>query len=196
MRKKAILIIHGIGSQRPQSTLKDFVKNYADLNSTIYSNPDRISNSYETRRMLIDGIDIDFFEYYWANLMEYPSGLEIFKWVIGLFWKKPSERVKVLKIKILAFILFIVSLIFYVWFKIKCFQILPAIALTLLSLIVLYFIFAFLMKLFSASIAETIGDAVKYLTPSPINISTRYNIRKNGIDFLKKLHEAKEIDGS
>lgn len=44
--------------------------------------------------------------------------------------------------------------------------------------------------------AQTIGDAVKYLTPSPQNIDSRYKIRQKGVNLLKKLHEKKDRDGN
>jgi hypothetical protein len=39
-----------------------------------------------------------------------------------------------------------------------------------------------------------IGDAARYLNPEPENISVRHDIRQEGINLLKKLHESKLYD--
>ena len=57
-------------------------------------------------------------------------------------------------------------------------------------------VYTFLSTAFLAWLQKTligsIGDAARYLTPDPNNISERQNIRKNGIELLKKLHEPDE----
>ncbi|MBK6979880.1 MAG: hypothetical protein IPH28_24595 [Cytophagaceae bacterium] len=60
MSKTAVVIIHGMGAQRPQETLKDFVENIAEKEDTIFSNPDLIAENFETRRLTLDKRHTDF----------------------------------------------------------------------------------------------------------------------------------------
>ncbi|MCA0362495.1 MAG: hypothetical protein LCH67_00485 [Bacteroidetes bacterium] len=195
MSKTAVVIIHGMGAQRPQETLKDFVKNIAEEEDTIFSNPDRIAENFETRRLTIDKRHTDFFEYYWANLVKLPKTIEIVKWVVGIFFKKPSKRIKVLRIKIFFLLGAIATAIYACWYCFHTHEPISAAILTALSLIGLFIVVRSVLNLFFISIADSIGDVVKYLTPSPQNISARFEIRKKGIDFLRKLHEAERSPG-
>ena len=175
--------------------MKDFVKNIAEKEDTIFSNPDLIAENFETRRLTLDKRHTDFFEYYWANLMKLPNTLEIFKWVLGIFFKKPSHRIKVLRLKIFILLGAIVSGIFSCLYYFHTQEPISAAILTLLALIGLFVLLRGILNLFFVSIADSVGDVVKYLTPSPQNISARFEIRKNGIDFLRKLHEAEGSPG-
>ena len=65
--KQAVLVIHGIGEQRPMSTLRGFVDavwtidstlREENVKSTVWSKPDTISGSYELRRDF-DPLDAD-----------------------------------------------------------------------------------------------------------------------------------------
>jgi hypothetical protein len=73
--RQAIVIIHGIGEQRPLGTLKSFVRSFRK-ERTFYSKPERMTASFEARRIKLrevgdgqDWIETDFYEYYWAHLM-------------------------------------------------------------------------------------------------------------------------------
>ncbi len=81
--RQAVLVIHGMGEQRPLETLDGFVgavvSQFAEGNRAYYSHPDRASGSFEARRYIIPPIydedDPDFrpqtelFEYHWSHLM-------------------------------------------------------------------------------------------------------------------------------
>ena len=78
--RQAVVLIHGIGEQRPMETLRGFVDAFLDQDS-YHSTPDTISDSYELRRIKLrwvnasasdagvnpDWPDTDFYEYYWAH---------------------------------------------------------------------------------------------------------------------------------
>lgn len=50
MKRQAVVIIHGIGEQRPLGTLKSFVRSFRP-ERTFYSKPERLTASFEARRM-------------------------------------------------------------------------------------------------------------------------------------------------
>lgn len=81
--RQAVVMIHGMGEQRPLETLNEFLgvglKPAADGQRHFYSRPDRVTDSYEARRYLAprserDGVELhaqtEFFEYHWAHLMQ------------------------------------------------------------------------------------------------------------------------------
>lgn len=86
--RQAVVLVHGIGEQRPMSTLRSFVDAFLEW-GTYHSKPDKISNSYEMRRIKLRRVikegegkdgegteavnaqwrETDFYEYYWAHQM-------------------------------------------------------------------------------------------------------------------------------
>ena len=80
MAKQAVLLIHGIGEQRPMDNLRDFVTTvWASDNKVhhrfakprVFSKPDEISGSFELRRLTTtsdrNGVLTDFYEFYWGT---------------------------------------------------------------------------------------------------------------------------------
>ena len=74
--KQAVLLIHGIGDQRPMSTLRSFVEavlnDNKDQEAIFLNKPQQISDLYELRRYTIEKRGIPkthFYEFYWAHLM-------------------------------------------------------------------------------------------------------------------------------
>ena len=80
--RQAVVIIHGMGEQKPMSTLRGFVDTLVkhEANEQIksgeietyeknyWSKPDKMSESFELRRLVLAGKNkrptTDFFEYY------------------------------------------------------------------------------------------------------------------------------------
>ena len=87
--RQAVVIIHGIGEQRPMDTLWGFVSGVWSKRLA-HSKPDRISPTLELRRLSVPSVSAewrpgqpvstDFYELYWAHLMS------------GTSWK-PRDRV-------------------------------------------------------------------------------------------------------
>jgi hypothetical protein len=81
--KRAVVVIHGIGSQTPLDTLRGLVEavwhqdqsltpNWATQQSWV--KPEDLSEGFELRRITTSrdkfGLRTDFFEFYWAHQME------------------------------------------------------------------------------------------------------------------------------
>lgn len=100
-RKTAIIMIHGIGEQRPMDTLRSFAD--AVLSTTpppagkpsYWSKPDMISGSFELRRLnaytATRQPSIDFYEFYWAHLMEGTSIGHAVEWLNNLLLRWPGQ---------------------------------------------------------------------------------------------------------
>ena len=119
IKRQAVVIIHGIGEQRPMDTLRGFVnalfhkENQDDDENKgrpYHSKPDTISDSYELRRIKLrkfkdpkTGISInedwkyktDFFEYYWAHHMSGTEWGHVWAWIRRILcrsWKDLTEK--------------------------------------------------------------------------------------------------------
>lgn len=199
MRKKqAVVIIHGIGNQYPLETAKEFVENILGKDDLMYSSPDKIADFYETRRLSISKKNVDFYEYYWANLMSEPSTGDLYSWIFKLlFGKTPSERVKNLVHRLRFWIIFILITVIYIstYFWGSFNEFLSNFLKTAVAAIVSFVIVRLLIPRINSTVSKTAGDAVKYLTPSPQNISARFEIRNKGINLIRKLHEQTTENG-
>lgn len=198
-QKQAVVIIHGIGNQFPMDTAREFVENIKDDEDILYSSPDREANFFETRRLSLSNKKTDFFEFYWANLVTEPSSSALVEWLrVLLFVRKPSARARtlVIKVRIFAFallVLFTAILASDIYKSSKDgFSAWNTGVFTILTFLTSRFI----LPRINIKVAETVGDAVRYLTPSPQNIDSRYKIRQKGVDLLKKLHEKKDKKGN
>lgn len=65
----AVVLLHGIGEQRPMGTLRGFVKGV--FGESVRSRPDRLSALFEVRRLDVksDEFNVDCYELYWAHHM-------------------------------------------------------------------------------------------------------------------------------
>lgn len=104
--RQAVVIIHGIGEQRPMETLRAFVAgalglvDKEELNKFVFSKPDRIDGTLELRRLSVStkgnvkesplekGCETDFYELYWQHLMQDTSWLSVRGWVFDLVFRR------------------------------------------------------------------------------------------------------------
>ena len=100
--KQAVILIHGIGEQRPMDTLRGFVRTVWETDKAIhhphaelgtFSKPDEISESFELRRLTTTknkkNIRTDFYEYYWAHLMEGNKISHVALWLKRIVFRMP-----------------------------------------------------------------------------------------------------------
>ena len=112
--KQAVVIIHGIGEQRPMDTIKGFVravwehdnvltKNGLPNEAEVWSKPDFRTGSLELRRITTResiptskypiGVRSDFYELYWADLSGGSTWNPIQNWIAKLLFRNPFSRV-------------------------------------------------------------------------------------------------------
>lgn len=114
--KIAVVVIHGMGEQRPMQTLRGFVEtvwqrdaslftglsgNYDHKPWDIWSKPDTMSGSAELRRITTARARVpggppgakqqrtDFFELHWADLTADTSWGDFLAWFRTLLWRRP-----------------------------------------------------------------------------------------------------------
>lgn len=200
-KRQAVIIIHGMGEQRPMDTLRSFVegiKSYlekhdeSEKNTVVRSKPDGISEIYETRRLSLSASRnrpiTDFYEFYWAHNMRDNKFADISSWLLRLIFSKtkniPKRLIPVWWVVWLILMVITASAILILLFvgvdKIKSF---------LSALVILPTIFSMIVLFVKSSFLNSVGDAGRYFTPSPGNVGERSKIRLQGISFLKKMHD-------
>lgn len=211
--RQAVVLIHGIGEQRPMGTLRAFVDAVLEPR-TFHSKPDMVSDSYELRRIKlrrladedgrpgvnVDWPETDFYEYYWAHQMPGTTVGHLVNWLrllmcrsvksawnCELFHPPYHPRLKrLLAILWLAALLApVVVVLLAVW---------PPDALLETTVVV---VLAILLKravfpIAGTALLDVAGDAARYLDVSPKNVARRYDIIRGGVDMLRTLH--KEAD--
>ena len=203
--RQAVVIIHGIGEQIPMETLRSFVKAVApgsDANVRFErkaeSKPDHLSPTLELRRMAVPGgrhgwaegdwVATDFYELYWAHLMQGTAWHHVMAWFSSLMLRKPDHVPSRLKmvwwscwgVTLVTFVTFLAALIagngpaFAQW--------------TALGAIggALWTLCRSTGTYFGLQYA---GDAARYLNRRPENVGVRRTIRAAAIELLEKLHD-------
>ncbi len=197
--RHAVLVIHGIGEQQPMGTIRGLVGAVLRSEKTpaYWSKPDLMSRSFELR--VLKGRDrghTDFYEYYWAHKLTGTNISHVLTWLAKLMLRRPWKVTPGLK-----------SLWICMW------------ALSLLALyaiasglvhppegdkagLVNQLRAAFQNPLgtwnlllgaaslgFQYFLIHYMGDAARYLSPSPENIDLRQKIRADGVALLERLHK-------
>jgi hypothetical protein len=203
-KRQAIVLIHGIGEQRPMSTLRGFVETVVPLamndelaehKALYHSKPDSLDETFELRRLMADRpTRTDFYEFYWAHLMPDTSWNRVVSWFLLLMWRRPSNVPKRLvlawtlswTLAIVLMVLLVLQIVVYLFglnFEIPLskwgeWPALLSLALAALAGLVLAYV----------------GDAAIYFGPSPKNIDARSRIRAQGARLLKALNAEERYD--
>ncbi len=193
--RQAVILIHGIGEQRPMETLRAFVDGILDYKFTgslvdtkYYSKPDLISETFELRRLVSAGgrtDRTDFYEYYWAHLMPTAAWDRIMSWFSILMyrgWNDVPPRIRPIWAAswVAATVLAILGLL-----SIWRFASSSTATAGLLDDVPWFLLAVF--AVISAGIRSYIGDAAVYLSPAPANIEARQHIRSTGLKLLENI---------
>ncbi|WP_010336684.1 hypothetical protein [Sphingobium yanoikuyae] len=205
--KTAILLIHGMGEQRPMATLWGFVDAIwsrdpnlvEDYNGEIYAKPDTINDNFELRRVTTrywkgnPRRRVDFFEFYWAHMMRGNTIKSTVEWILGLFFRSPSSVPTGLRAVWLAGLVFLTAAI-----GLFIAATLPkdlAQALFDKPTLLILGIVSTLSGLFAARwLAPVAGDAARYFSPIPDNVEARQKIMRAGVDVIEKLARSGDYD--
>ncbi|MBR1243238.1 hypothetical protein JQ620_24355 [Bradyrhizobium sp. AUGA SZCCT0274] len=105
-KRTAILVVHGIGSQRALETVRGVIrgvwldeKNPADKGKRIWTHPERDGSDIDLAVMTTntvpdspDGRLVDFHELYWAHLMSETKAVAVLLWLYELVRKGPIMK--------------------------------------------------------------------------------------------------------
>lgn len=195
--KQAVVIIHGIGEQKPMDTLRGFVE--AVLPSAepgdekYWSKPDLMSELFELRKLQSrTRPSTHFYEYYWAYRVEGTKILHLVLWLASLLLRRPRRVPK--QLRLIWGISWILSVLAIVFASRGLLGSLTDVLGKSSSWNWISLILAALVSLIQYLMIYYLGDAARYLSPHPKNIALRQAIRSNGIKLLRRLHESGEYE--
>jgi hypothetical protein len=192
---QAVVIIHGIGEQRPMETLRSFVDSVLPEpeqgGEKYYSKPDSMSKLFELRKLQDRSQPrTHFFEYYWAYQVEGTTFGQIRAWLATLLLRKPGTVPRALRtLWFVSWLLILVAIVAAAWGVGGSIRQFTAVAPLWVS-----GISAVLFAMIQGFVFLFVGDVARYLTPLPSNIKLRQAIRAEGINLLKQLHEKGEYE--
>jgi hypothetical protein len=216
--RQAVILIHGIGEQRPMATLRSFVDAFLEPD-TFHSKPDKISSSYELRRIKLRRVkgsagepdvnpewpETDFFEYYWAHRMYGTRLAHVVNWLRALMvrgakaaWRgeirDPAYHPRLKWMVLIAWlgVPFVLGVV--VWSTVR--QPIGALATGIGTLAAFVLWRRCIAPILGTTLTDVVGDAARYLDVSPQNVARRYDIIRGGIDMVREIHNAKDVDGS
>ncbi|MGY2397511.1 hypothetical protein [Pseudomonas sp. SDO5271_S396] len=197
--KQAVVVIHGIGEQRPMDTLHSFVEAMIPTDSPgekpfYWSKPDRLSRNFDLRVLKSAGRNTtDFYEYYWAHKMQGTKVGHLLGWLWDIF-KRPRRDIpeaivpiwRTTRWTVIALLLLVVSgTLATAWGRFEHndnpFALIPLV-LGAIGLGLRY------------SALSYLGDAARYLSPNPQNVMVREQIRADGVALLRALHSKGDYD--
>jgi hypothetical protein len=211
--KTAVLVIHGMGEQRPMDTLRGLVNALWTCDRDVtgrwtsgtYSKPDPITGSFELRRITTRNVPLehgelkraDFFEFYWAHLMTGNKLAWVVSWLRSLLLRGPASvpvRLVAPWLVGLAALLVVTALLLIAGVKSEWLAALNLPKLPVWLSALAGFVSVAFGWFGAAWLAPVVGDAARYLSPTPDNVGVRQKIREAGVDLLGQLHASGYYD--
>jgi hypothetical protein len=194
--RQAVVLVHGIGEQRPGQMLREFMENIFDRNAGeyYYIKPDHVSSLFEMRKATVPkGNSLrpatDVYELYWAHNIQDTTLPQVYSWLVRLIFSRWAKIPKTLRdlVTITRALLLVVAIItlFCIVYPIPA----GLKGITGSVLLALWLVFPFILKTFgNYYLINFAGDAARYLEPRACNISRRQEIRQAGVEFIDALH--------
>jgi len=198
--RQALIVVHGVGEQRPGQTLRRFVSAvFPDTGPDVrFTKPDYVSPLFEMKMVTVPGRwsdqrpTTDVYELYWAHLILDTTVGQVYGWA-GRLLLAPNRNLPrtlirhvwavraVLAAAVLATGWLTVSGIWARW----------SAALAAGALAVVPGLFWAGWRLAQNTfVLGFAGDAARYLEPRPGNIELRQEVREAGVDLLDALHDS------
>lgn len=210
--KQAVIVIHGIGEQRPGHTLTDFVKAVFDseLHEQHWVKPDTVSDSFEMRKVTVPALPAsaasegmpatDVYEMYWAHLILDSTVGQVMGWMKGLLLRRvpPPLGPAVWTARLLSILILAVVAGLPIYLSLAPPD--AARAGSLATVVVAVVLAAagvawkFAKQPGKKWVTGYLGDAARYLEPKPANIARRQEIREAGVRMLERIHESGQYE--
>lgn len=196
--RQAVIIVHGIGEQRPMITLRGFVESVLHTkdgsHEHYWSQPDNVSGLYELRRIKVPERRgarpaTDFYEYYWAQHMRDTKARQVLGWLWRMLTTVPvssSFRLKGLWLFSWASLLSVGAFLL----SNTGVALRTGLASAIYSGSGVALAVSMASSIASGALLYSVGDAARYLEPTADNIAQREAIRRGGVRLLDALRES------
>jgi hypothetical protein len=206
--RQAVVIVHGMGEQRPLDALNGFIHAAIPPGPhgprQFYSRPDEVTDSYESRRLLVptftmEGKDVpqtEVFEYHWAHMMEGNRLSDMWPTFRRMLLQPPWAVPAGLKIVWLLFWVAIVAAGWAFWrgpladIKLADFSMGSVVGALVGGGVVAVALTYVVAHVLPSWITTSFVDVVRYLDTSPRSYEARRLIREGMIDLLSGLHDS------
>ncbi|HEX6301498.1 MAG TPA: hypothetical protein VF148_13620 [Acidimicrobiia bacterium] len=210
--RQAIVIVHGMGEQKPQDQIRRFVDTAFPLvkGERVYvSRPDNVADSYEARRYLAprqvddDGEEIyaqtELYELHWAHLMQGNRLDDLWPTFRRVLLQRPTRVPNGLRVLWVILWLLIIGAAVAVWFNrgrfnFETIQWTDVLAVVLGTGIAASALTYGLTRFVPRWLKSSFVDVVRYLDTSPRSYAERASIRRHAVDILKGLTESGRYD--
>lgn len=211
--RQAVVVIHGMGEQRPLNTLRSFisaaVQAPAEPTRPLYwSKPDAFGDQFELRRFVVASTHsrpiTDMFEYYWADKMS-GTKLRQLRPLARALLVRPPWRVSgsLLAFYLLGWLLVLtlVALALRVANHFGPVALLDSVDLLkklaegrtdAVGWLVLGVLLVSGMAMTFA--VNTFGDVARYLDAAPGNVGVRHAIKADGLQLLRRIQDSGDYD--
>ncbi len=201
--RQAVVVIHGMGEQRPMQFLRNFVDAAIPPDASRkgpYSKPDRMSGSYELRRFLApafkDHPQTELYEYYWAHHMKGNRLAHLLPLIKALLLHWPWNISRSLRGLWLIAWAIVVALAVAAW-RFGAEVAFGKQQELLVNLGVSDWVATLIAALIGLALTWAVGsfgDVARYLNPDPQNVAIRQKIRSEAVSLLRNLHESGRYD--
>lgn len=200
---QAVVVVHGMGEQRPMDTLRGFVQAvwsgdptrappYAQIpdpdnpSATInqsWITPDSRTKSHELRRITtpydVDGRRTDFYELYWADITQGTTRGRLAAWVTNLLWRKPADIPPDARKLYLVTLLIVILILGAALVLALSASLTTSLVVTALASFVIWAVDQFALPYF--------GDVAAYVRAEAATVEKRALIRSRGLTLLRRL---------
>lgn len=199
----AVVVVHGMGEQRPLDMLKKFVRTALEpLGGKweyYYSRPTEITDSYEARRYIarringpggsVEQYTTEIFEYHWSYMMTGNKLGDLFPATFRLMVRRPSNVPPQLlgAWRLVWFLVLVAAAALGAWFTWRSH--IPSAVSAVLGSAAVVAVVSLGWKAVSSVIAGSFVDVVRYLDTSPRSYEARRKIRGGMVDLLRRLHD-------
>ena len=189
-KRQAVILIHGIGEQRPMETLRAFITRLLGTED-YFSKPDNFSDSFELRRFMTEASAprTDFFEFYWQHRIKDSKLQHVGTWLWTLLKRRPhTVPSHLFTLWLFVWILTVTVVVLLVWAVVLWLNAPPAMPGAAGRSAQIPLLFSLVLALVQGLVLGYIGDAARYLSAEPSNIECRQAIREAGVRLLIHLH--------
>jgi hypothetical protein len=197
--RQAVVVIHGMGEQRPTETLNRIASALIP-DPRLIERPDDITDGFDARRLVApqsstQGVLTELYEYHWSHLMSGNTLSHLWPLVRQVMFRWPGRLRRLTAFWVVLW-LTVVAVVFAVWrlrgsiSNLDVPSVLSALGLGGIGLVVA----AQAVKWMARLLSQTFVDVARYLDARPQNQKVRDDIRKGAFELLRGLHISGRYD--